>query len=46
MTPEAVERCRRLGIKLPQRYETHPAANGHPGDAGTPGAAPVQAQQT
>jgi HK97 family phage prohead protease len=46
MTPEAVERCRRLGIKLPQRYETHPAETDTPALAGTPEAAPVQAQQT
>ena len=25
MDPELVERCRRLGIALPQRYEAHPA---------------------
>lgn len=41
MDPELVERCRRLGIALPQRYETHPAGTGTPVDAGTPEAAPV-----
>jgi len=35
MDPEIVERCRRLGIALPQRYEAHPA-EGTPADAGTP----------
>jgi HK97 family phage prohead protease len=45
LDPEAVERCRRLGIQLPQRYETHPAENGHPGETGTSEAAPVQDSQ-
>ncbi len=34
--PELIERCRKLGIRLPQRYEAHPDANGHPGETGTP----------
>ncbi len=34
--PELVERCRKLGIHLPQRDEAHPAENGHPGQTGTP----------
>jgi HK97 family phage prohead protease len=35
--PELVERCRRLGIKIPQRYTAHPDDNaGTPGDPGTP----------
>jgi HK97 family phage prohead protease len=29
--PELIERCRRLGLKVPQRYEAHPAS-GHPGE--------------
>jgi uncharacterized protein len=33
---ELLERCRRLGIRLPQRYQAHPAENGHPGETGTP----------
>ena len=28
--PELIERCRRLGIKVPQRYEAHPDTR-HPG---------------
>lgn len=32
--PELVERCRRLGLKIPQRYQAHP--EGHPGPSGTP----------
>lgn len=32
--PEMVARCARLGIRLPQRYEAHPA-EGHPGVADT-----------
>ncbi len=35
MDAEIVERCRRLGIALPQRYEAHPA-EGTPAQAGTP----------
>lgn len=36
MDPELIERCRRLGIKLPQRYEAHPDATDTPAeDAGT-----------
>jgi len=37
LDPEVVERCRRLGLKLPQRYEAHPAETGTPAEAGTPG---------
>jgi phage head maturation protease len=33
--PEMIERCRRLGIKLPQRYEAHPAETDTPAEAGT-----------
>lgn len=37
LDPELLERCRRLGIQLPQRYtQAHPAENGHPGETGTP----------
>jgi phage head maturation protease len=35
--PELIERCRRLGIRIPQRYEAHPATDGHPDKVGTPG---------
>lgn len=40
MDPETVERCRRLGISLPQRYQTHPADT--PAQTGTSEAAPVE----
>ena len=36
MDPELAERCRRLGLELPQRYEAHPDENGHPDLIGTP----------
>lgn len=36
LDPEIVERCRRLGIKLPQRYEAHPDEEGTPDESGTP----------
>lgn len=35
MDPETVERCRRLGISLPQRYEAHPAETDTPAQSGT-----------
>ncbi len=31
-----LERCRRLGIRLPQRYQAHPAEAGTPDVSGTP----------
>lgn len=34
--PELIERCRRLGIKLPQRYQAHPAETDTPDSSGTP----------
>lgn len=36
MDPELVERCRRLGIALPQRYEAHPVDEGTPAATDTP----------
>jgi HK97 family phage prohead protease len=33
--PERIERCRRLGMKLPQRYEAHPAETDTPAETGT-----------
>ena len=33
--PELVERCRRLGVALPQRYEAHPAETDTPAESGT-----------
>lgn len=42
MDPELIERCRRLGITIPQRYQTHPAPTDTPADAGTSEAAPVE----
>lgn len=43
MDPELIERCRRLGISLPQRYETHPAPTDTPAEVDTSEAAPVDA---
>jgi HK97 family phage prohead protease len=37
MDPDLVERCRRLGLSLPQRYEAHPAETDTPPDGGTSG---------
>lgn len=34
--PEVIERCRSLGITLPQRYQAHPDPTGTPSDEGTP----------
>ena len=33
--PELIERCRRLGIRLPQRYQAHPEPADTPAEAGT-----------
>jgi Escherichia/Staphylococcus phage prohead protease len=35
LDPELIERCRRLGITLPQRYQAHPADTDTPAAAGT-----------
>lgn len=35
LDPETVERCRRLGIDLPQRYEAQPAETDTPASTGT-----------
>ena len=35
MSPELVERCRRLGIELPQRYQAHPGVTDTPDESGT-----------
>jgi HK97 family phage prohead protease len=37
LNPEVVQRCRRLGIKLPQRYQAHPAETDTPAESGTSG---------
>ncbi len=37
MDSELIDRCRRLGIRLPQRYEAHPDVAGTPAQTGTPG---------
>lgn len=42
MKPELLERCRKLGIELPQRYQAHPGT-GTP-DTGTPEAAPAESE--
>lgn len=44
--PEVIERCRRLGIKLPQRYQAHPAETDTPAEAGTSEDGTRQAQKT
>jgi len=46
MDPELVERCRRLGIALPQRYEAHPANAGTPDESGTPGDGTRRTEET
>lgn len=33
--PELVERCRQLGVRLPQRYQGHPVETDTPAEAGT-----------
>jgi HK97 family phage prohead protease len=43
--PVVVERCRRLGIALPQRYEAHPEELGTPDESGTPDPAPAENDQ-
>jgi phage head maturation protease len=43
LDPEVVERCRRLGIALPQRYQAHPAQTDTPDETGTSEAAPAEA---
>jgi HK97 family phage prohead protease len=35
LDPELVERCRQLGMKLPQRYEAHPDVTDTPAEPGT-----------
>jgi HK97 family phage prohead protease len=35
LDPELIERCRRLGLRLPQRYQAHPAEADTPTDVGT-----------
>lgn len=42
--PELLERCRALGIELPQRYKAHPAGTDTPAEAGTSDAAPVETE--
>lgn len=44
MDPATVALCRRIGVALPQRYQAHPADNGHPDTVGTPedGTRPTQ----
>lgn len=34
--PELVASCRRLGMRIPQRYEAHPDETGTPEESGTP----------
>lgn len=44
LDPEVVERCRRLGIKLPQRYQAQPAETDTPDLSGTSGDGTRQTQ--
>lgn len=46
MDPEVIERCRRLGIRLPDRYQAHPDETGTPTEMGTPGTAPATPTET
>ena len=39
--PELVDRCRRLGIELPQRYQAHPDETDTPAETGTSETAPA-----
>lgn len=41
LDPAVLERCRRLGIRLPDRYQAHPDEAGTPTEMGTPGTAPA-----
>jgi HK97 family phage prohead protease len=34
--PATLERCRVLGVRLPERYKAHPAGTGTPAEPGTP----------
>lgn len=43
---ETIERCRRLGIKLPQRYQAHPAPTDTPPQGGTSADGTRQAEKT
>ena len=36
LSPDIIQRCQRLGVRLPERYKAHPAATGTPPDGGTP----------
>jgi HK97 family phage prohead protease len=44
--PELLERCRRLGIALPQRYQAHPEGTDTPDDSGTSESAPASTDNT
>jgi HK97 family phage prohead protease len=47
LDPELAERCRKLGIALPQRYQAHPEAADTPAEAGTSeSAAPAETANT
>jgi HK97 family phage prohead protease len=46
LNPELVERCRRLGIALPQRYQAHPEETDTPAEAGTSESAPATTDNT
>jgi HK97 family phage prohead protease len=44
--PELIERCARLGIKVPQRYQAHPDETDTPAEAGTSEDGTRQTEQT
>ena len=46
LDPELVERCRRLGIDLPQRYQAHPDETDTPAETGTSESGTRQPQET
>ncbi len=44
--PGLIDRCRKLGVRLPQRFEAHPVDAGTPGAPGTPEDGTRQADST
>lgn len=46
LDPALVERCRRLGIAIPERLKAHPATTGTPASAGTPEDGTRQTKET
>jgi hypothetical protein len=46
MKPELLERCRALGVELPQRYQAHPEPTDTPDSSGTSDAGTRQSEST